>query len=107
MKKYSLELVKHFRAFQCPSPSHNAISSIGKHSVFLPVVYELGVRLFPCYWERKFIIVAVDYFTKWVEAELLSKIVEKDVIGFRWKNILGWFGIPRVLVSDNDTQFSG
>ncbi|XP_073288977.1 uncharacterized protein [Primulina huaijiensis] len=57
--------------------------------------------------QRKFLIVAVDYFTKWVEAEPLAKISEKDVIGFLWKNILCRFGIPRALISDNDTQFSG
>ncbi|KAL0424649.1 UNVERIFIED_CONTAM: hypothetical protein Sradi_0999700 [Sesamum radiatum] len=31
---------------------------------------------------RKFLIVAVDYFTKWVEAEPLAKISEKEVIKF-------------------------
>ncbi|KAL2237670.1 UNVERIFIED_CONTAM: hypothetical protein Sindi_0958700, partial [Sesamum indicum] len=28
--------------------------------------------------QRKFLIIAVDYFTKWVEAELLAKILEKE-----------------------------
>ncbi|KAL0398238.1 UNVERIFIED_CONTAM: hypothetical protein Sradi_2167100 [Sesamum radiatum] len=38
--------------------------------------------------QRKFLIVAVDYyFTKWVEAEALAKITEKEVIRFLWKNI--------------------
>ncbi|XP_073031230.1 uncharacterized protein [Primulina eburnea] len=56
---------------------------------------------------RKFLIVAVDYFTKWVEAEALAKISEKEVISFLWKNIVCRFGIPRALISDNGTQFSG
>ncbi|KAL2237087.1 UNVERIFIED_CONTAM: hypothetical protein Sindi_0900400 [Sesamum indicum] len=57
--------------------------------------------------QRKFLIVAVDYFTKWVEAEPLAKISEKEVIKFLWKNIICRFGIPRALISDNGTQFSG
>ncbi|XP_075483782.1 uncharacterized protein LOC142523933 [Primulina tabacum] len=61
----------------------------------------------PATGHRKFLIVVVDYFTKWVEAEPLAKISEKYVIGFLWKSIVYRFGIPRALISDNDTQFSG
>ncbi|KAL2237242.1 UNVERIFIED_CONTAM: hypothetical protein Sindi_0915900 [Sesamum indicum] len=57
--------------------------------------------------QRKFLIIAVDYFTKWVEAEPLAKISEKEVIKFLWKNIICRFGIPRAIISDNGTQFSG
>ncbi|XP_012830533.1 PREDICTED: uncharacterized protein LOC105951629 [Erythranthe guttata] len=56
---------------------------------------------------KKFIIVAVDYFTKWVEAEALSKISEDEVMHFVWKNICCRFGLPRSIVSDNGTQFNG
>ncbi|KAL0417368.1 UNVERIFIED_CONTAM: Gag-Pol polyprotein [Sesamum latifolium] len=61
----------------------------------------------PAASQKKFIIVAVEYFTKWVEAEALAKISEKEVINFIWKNIICRFGIPRVLISDNCTQFQG
>jgi hypothetical protein len=57
--------------------------------------------------QRKFLIVAVEYFTKWVEAEALAKITAKATIGFIWKNIICRFGVPYALVSDNGTQFSG
>ncbi|XP_073136943.1 uncharacterized protein [Henckelia pumila] len=46
-------------------------------------------------------------FTKWVEAEPLAKISERDVINFLWKNIVCRFGILQTLVSGNGTQFSG
>ncbi|XP_073133798.1 uncharacterized protein [Henckelia pumila] len=69
---------------------------------------ELVKRPFPpATGQRKFLIVDVDYFTKWVEAEPLAKISERDVINFLWKNIVCRFGIPQTLVSDNGTQFSG
>ena len=53
----------------------------------------------------KFIIVAVDYFTKWVEAEPLATITKHKVRNFVWRSIICRFGIPRSLVSDNGKQF--
>ena len=47
----------------------------------------------------------MDYFTKWVEAEALTTIIEKNVRSFIWKNIICRYGIPRVLVSDNGKHF--
>ncbi|RDX95532.1 Tf2-9, partial [Mucuna pruriens] len=42
----------------------------------------------------KFLIVAVDYFTKWVEAELVATIYAKRVKRFLWKKIIYRFGLP-------------
>ncbi|KAL0402390.1 UNVERIFIED_CONTAM: hypothetical protein Slati_4268900 [Sesamum latifolium] len=44
--------------------------------------------------QRKFLLVAIDYFTKWVEAEPLARITEGEVIKFIWKNIVCRFRIP-------------
>ncbi|KAL0440298.1 UNVERIFIED_CONTAM: Retrovirus-related Pol polyprotein from transposon [Sesamum latifolium] len=57
--------------------------------------------------QQEYLIVAVDYFSKWVEAEALSKIFEKKVMKFVWKNIVCRFGILRAFVMDNGTQFQG
>ncbi|KAL0394772.1 UNVERIFIED_CONTAM: hypothetical protein Slati_4443400 [Sesamum latifolium] len=57
--------------------------------------------------QREYLIVVVDYFSKWVEAEPLSKISEKEVIKFVWRNIICHFGIPRAFLTDNGTQFQG
>ncbi|KAL0362156.1 UNVERIFIED_CONTAM: hypothetical protein Scaly_1170800 [Sesamum calycinum] len=57
--------------------------------------------------QREYLIVAVDYFSKWVEAEPLSRISEKEIIKFVWKNIICRFGIPRAFITDNGTQFRG
>ncbi|XP_012834007.1 PREDICTED: uncharacterized protein LOC105954870 [Erythranthe guttata] len=56
---------------------------------------------------RKYLIVAVDYFTKWLEAESLARIREEEVIQFLWKNIVCRLGIPSSIISDNGTQFCG
>ena len=56
-------------------------------------------------------MVAVDYFTKWVEAEALANIRDVDVKNFVWKkkfvwkNIITRFRVPESLVSDNGLQF--
>ncbi|XP_028075143.1 uncharacterized protein LOC114277450 [Camellia sinensis] len=54
---------------------------------------------------KGFLIVATNYFTKWIEAAALTHIRDVDVKSFVWKNIITRFGIPRALVSDNGTQF--
>ncbi|XP_074363525.1 uncharacterized protein LOC141704106 [Apium graveolens] len=38
--------------------------------------------------QRKFLIVAIDYFTKWIEAKPLTKITTKQVAQFLWENIM-------------------
>ena len=55
--------------------------------------------------QLKFLVVGIDYFTKWVEAKALAIITEKNIWSFVWKNIICKYGIPRVLVFDNGKQF--
>ncbi|XP_073131756.1 uncharacterized protein [Henckelia pumila] len=43
--------------------------------------------------QKKFLLVAIDYFSKWVEAKVLARITEGDVLKFLWKNILCRFGV--------------
>ena len=49
----------------------------------------------------KFIVIGVDYFIKWAEAEPLAKITEQKVRNFVWCSTICRFGILRALVSDN------
>ena len=56
--------------------------------------------------QLKFLVVGIDYFTKWVETEALATITEKNIRSFVWRNIICRYGIPRVLVSDNGKQFN-
>ena len=51
--------------------------------------------------QLKFLIVGIDYFTKWVEAEALATINEKNIRNFVWRNIIYRYRIPRVIVYDN------
>ena len=54
---------------------------------------------------RKFVLVATDYFTKWAEAEALANIRDLDVKKFEWKNVVMRFGVLDSLISDNGLQF--
>ncbi|XP_075669833.1 uncharacterized protein LOC142639558 [Castanea sativa] len=51
--------------------------------------------------QMKFLVVGIDYFTKWMEAKRLSKIMQQNIKNFIWKNIVCRFGVPRILVSNN------
>ena len=55
--------------------------------------------------QLKFLVVGIDYFTKWVEAKALATIMEKNIRNFVWRNIICRYRIPKVLVFDNGKQF--
>lgn len=57
--------------------------------------------------QKKFLLVAVDYLSKWVEAVALARITEGDILRFLWRNIVCRYGVPRRLISDNGRQFQG
>ncbi|GKV40900.1 hypothetical protein SLEP1_g48494 [Rubroshorea leprosula] len=52
-----------------------------------------------------FLVVAVDYFTKWIEAKPLSTTTEKKIEEFLFNSILCRFGIPKWIIVDNGPQF--
>nr|GEU36606.1 hypothetical protein [Tanacetum cinerariifolium] len=52
----------------------------------------------------KFVIVPVDYFTKWIESKPLVRIMGKEVIRFVMDNVICRFGLPRIIVTDNGAQ---
>ncbi|RDX62562.1 Pro-Pol polyprotein, partial [Mucuna pruriens] len=56
--------------------------------------------------QLKFLMIAIDYFTKWVEAEPMAAITAERVKRFVWKKIICRFGLPAEIVSDNGTQFA-
>ena len=53
----------------------------------------------------KFLLVAINYFTKWVEIKALATITEARIQSFVWKNVICRFGIPLTIISDNGRQF--
>ena len=39
-------------------------------------------------WQTKFLLVGIDYFTKWIEVEPLASISTKNVQNFVWRSIV-------------------
>ena len=50
---------------------------------------------------KRWLLVGINYFTKWVEVKPLANIRDMDAKMFVWKNIITRFGIPPTLISDN------
>lgn len=55
--------------------------------------------------QKKLLLVATDYFSKWVEAEAYANIKDNDMTKFVWKNIMCQFGISHAIVTNNELQF--
>ncbi|GJR13434.1 reverse transcriptase domain-containing protein [Tanacetum coccineum] len=55
-------------------------------------------------WGNKYILVAVDYLSKWVEAKALPTNDARVVVKFL-KSLFSRFGAPRAIISDRGTHF--
>jgi hypothetical protein len=51
------------------------------------------------------VVVALEYFSKWVEAKPLLSITLATIQKFFWQNIVCRFGVPYEVTMDNDKQF--
>nr|GFA65727.1 reverse transcriptase domain-containing protein [Tanacetum cinerariifolium] len=60
--------------------------------------------LFPSSKGNKYILVAVDYFSKWVEAKALPTNGARVVVKFL-KSLFSRFGTPKAIISDRGTHF--
>nr|AAL77160.1 Putative polyprotein [Oryza sativa Japonica Group]AAP53498.1 retrotransposon protein, putative, unclassified [Oryza sativa Japonica Group] len=54
---------------------------------------------------HKFILVAADYFTKWIEVIPLKKVDSGDAIQFVQEHIVYRFGIPQTITTDQGSIF--
>ncbi|XP_020985712.1 uncharacterized protein LOC110274775 [Arachis duranensis] len=52
----------------------------------------------------KYLIVAIDYYTKWVEAEPLAIISSSNCRKFMWRQVITQFGNPEIVISVNGTS---
>ncbi|XP_022875567.1 uncharacterized protein LOC111394008 [Olea europaea var. sylvestris] len=81
----------------------------GNHSRRIALAQKVLRQVY--YWPTlkkgaNFVIVAINYFTKWVEVEPLAKIMEVNTSKFFWKNTICRFGIFHSIVSDNGRKFN-
>jgi hypothetical protein len=55
--------------------------------------------------QLKFVVVAIENFTKWIEVRPLATITSTTIRKFFWQQIIYRFGVPRELTVDNGKQF--
>ena len=60
---------------------------------------------FPYSFGKLYILLVVDYVSKWLEAIATKKNVAKTVVQFIHRNILTRFGAPRCILSDEGSHF--
>jgi hypothetical protein len=53
----------------------------------------------------RYVVVAVEYFSKWIEAKPLATITSATIQKFFWKSIIYRFGVPKAITVDNGAQF--
>jgi transposase InsO family protein len=54
---------------------------------------------------HRFVLVAMDFFTKWTEVVPLKNMTHKEVIEFITEHIIHRFDIPQTLTTDQGTSF--
>jgi transposase InsO family protein len=63
-------------------------------------------QIHPPIWKGHcFVLVAIDYFTKWTEVVPLMNMTHKEVIEFIMEHIIHRCGISQTLVIDQGTSF--
>ncbi|XP_071695260.1 uncharacterized protein [Rutidosis leptorrhynchoides] len=79
-----------------------------------PVLYQIGpdqiirryfIGPFPSSFGFEYILVAIDYVSKWVEAEATRTNDHKVVLKFVKKNIFCRHGVPKAIISDGGSHF--
>jgi hypothetical protein len=59
----------------------------------------------PAQRNLKYVVVVIEYFSKWIEEKPLATITLVTVQKFFWQNIVCRFGVPKAITVDNGTQF--
>jgi hypothetical protein len=54
---------------------------------------------------KRYIVVAVDHFTKWVEARALEEADAQSIVQFLYEDIICRHGVPTLMTTDRGTEF--
>ena len=55
---------------------------------------------------HRFILVAIDYFIKWIEVNSYTNVTVKNIARFIKRDIIARCGIPKVIITDNSSNLN-
>ncbi|XP_054801430.1 uncharacterized protein LOC129305422 [Prosopis cineraria] len=87
-----------------PIPLHNLVSPWPFSMWGIDIIDPINLKALN---GHRFILVAIDYFTKWVEANSFASITQKTFLKFMKTNILCRYGIPKRIITDNGPNLNG
>ena len=77
--------------------------------LMVQIFYVWGIDLmgpFPSSFGNLYILLTMDYVSKWVEAMACSRNDASTVVRFIKRNILSIFGAPKTIISDEGNHFA-
>ena len=107
--KYYFEWVKHYDNCQRMDNISRRNEMPLQGILVVQIFYVWGIyymRPFPSSFGNIYILLAVDYVSKWVEASSCRKNDASTVVGFIQRNILSTFGAPKTIISDKGSHFA-
>ena len=87
------------------SKSHQELHPIPVHAPFYQIGIDFVGPLPRTEKGNRYIIVAMDYFTKWPEAKAVPADTAKETEQFIYENIICQHGCPQIILSDRGTHF--
>jgi hypothetical protein len=64
-----------------------------------------SIKPIGCYTSSRYVLVAIDYTTEWVEAKVLRTNTITVITQFVYEFILTWFNYPLILVNNQGVHF--
>ena len=55
---------------------------------------------------HRFILVAIDYFSKWIEAMSYTTVTARNVVKFIRRDIIARYGAPETIITDNGSNLN-
>lgn len=55
---------------------------------------------------HRFILVSIDYFTKWIEVASYASVTRNVVVRFIKRDLIYWYGLPSHIITNNGTNLN-
>ncbi|KAG9458310.1 hypothetical protein H6P81_002818 [Aristolochia fimbriata] len=87
---------------QAPEPLHPTVASWPFEAWGMDIIGPISPKSDS---DRQYILAATDYFSKWAEPAAYREVKAATVVDFIRTQIIYRYGVPRYIMTDNDTPF--